>query len=137
MRSRKCRQQRRMRVDHPAGESRKEHRSKYFHETRRHDQVGCVLLSGRGQSGVPGTPVRVITKSHTVGRDLCGGRNVLGRAVPVDSDGDDPSRIVPDGGLEQRLQQRSGPGGQHHQSRRRTRRYADRFWHGDEPSGGG
>ena len=60
---------------------------------------------------------------------------LLSLAVPVHSDCDNPRRIVPDRGGEKRLQQRPGPRRQHDQSRRRAGRHADRFWHGDEPSG--
>ena len=50
-------------------------------------------------------------------------------AVAVDADGDHPGRIVVDGGVQQRGQQRTGARCQHHQSCRCAGRHAERLLH--------
>ena len=68
-----------------------------------------------------------------VGSDAAVG-DLGGPAVAIHPDGDDPRRVVADGGVEQRAQQRTGARCQHHQPRRRTRGHVERFGHIGEPS---
>ena len=123
------RQQRRVGVDHTTGEAGKELRAKYFHETGRHHPVGLVRRRRLGDRRVPCVAVGVVAQPHPVAGQRRRGRDVDGPAVPVDADRDDAGRVVADRGFEQRLQQRTGAGGQHHHPCRCARGHTEGLLH--------
>ncbi len=129
VRAGECGQQRRVGVDHPAGKSGKKLLPKDFHEAGRHHQIGLVRRGGFGHRRVPGIAVGVVTHPHGVSRHRRRGGNLEGRAVAVRADRHHPGRVGVDGCVEQRGEQRTGPGGQNYQPRRCTRGHTERLLH--------